>query len=260
LKRNFKYPNSVRFYTREAYGDGWSDLILTELKEGRAVAYSGHDPKKGYGHCFNLDGYDGSYYHVNWGWGSPNTYNGYFPLDGLKDLKMDMNYTSGQGAVVGIRPPSELPSDIYLSNRSVQAMKPAGTVVGTVTVESEAENPEYKFELKGKYSARQHKYLEAPFKIADGQLLTTKELSEGTEQLTITATNIKNNGSVERTFTINVTSTNGINLVETAPSVVSEEHYNLKGMRISNANARGLSIIRQRMSDGSSKAIKRIVN
>lgn len=262
LKRNFKYPNSVRYYTRESYGDGWSDLILTELKEGRAVAYSGHDPKKGYGHCFNLDGYDGSYYHVNWGWGSPNTYNGYFPLDGLKDLKMDMNYTSGQGVVVGIRPPSELPSDIYLSNYSVPEMKPAGTVVGTITVESEAEDPTYEFKVVGEYNVIFHMNMPAPFKVENGQLVTTEELSmeDGNRHIEITATNTKNKGSVTRSFTINVTSTNGINLVETAPSVVSEEHYNLKGMRISNANVRGLSIIRQRMSDGSSKAVKRIVN
>lgn len=256
LTRNFKYPQSVRWYSRSSFNDEeWREMILTELSEGRALAYSGSDPKKNYGHCFNLDGYDGSAFHVNWGWGGVG--NGYFQLNGLKDAKMDTNYTNGQSVVVGIRPPSEKPSNIYLSSHTVQAMKPAGTVVATVTVESEAENPEYQYDLKGKYSARQHKYLDAPFEIVGSQLLTTKELSVGTEQLTITATNTKNKGSVERTFLIEVTSTDGINLVETTPAIVAEEVYNLNGMRMSVAG-KGLSIVRQRMSDGSRRSIKMV--
>lgn len=260
LQRNFKYPKSVRFFDRASYSGDWGQLILTELKEGRAVAYSGHDPKKGYGHCFNLDGYDGTYYHVNWGWGSPNTYNGYFPLDGLKDLRMDMNYTNSQAVVTGIRPPSENPSDIYLSNNTVQAMRPAGTAVGTITVESEAEDPTYEFKVVGEYNVIFHMNMPAPFKVENGQLVTTEELSmeDGDRHIEITATNTKNKGTVTRPFTIRVTSTDGINLVETSSAVVSEEHYNLKGMRISNSDVRGLSIVRQRMSDGSSKTFKRV--
>jgi hypothetical protein len=60
LQRNFSYPNSVKFYSRKDFSNSdWNDLILNELKAGRAVAYSGYDPKKSYGHCFNLDGYNG---------------------------------------------------------------------------------------------------------------------------------------------------------------------------------------------------------
>ena len=257
LVRNFKYPQSVKWYSRNGWSnEDWHDLIITELQEGRAVAYSGSDPKKHYGHCFNLDGFDGSSaFHVNWGWGGVG--NAYFQLNGLKDAKMDMNYTDGQSVVVGIRPPSEKPSNIYLSNHTVQAMQPAGTLVGTVIVESEAENPKYTFVLKGKYSARQHKYLDAPFEIVDGKLVTKKELNAGTEPLTITATNTQNGGSVERSFNITVTSTDGINLVETTPTVVGEEIYSLSGMRM-DAAGKGLSIVRQRMSDGSRRSYKRV--
>jgi len=260
LQRNFKYPKSAKFYSRSSYSGDWHKLLLTELKAGRAIAYSGADPKKNYGHCFNIDGYDGTHFHVNWGWGSPSTYNAYYPLDGLKDTRMDANYTDGQGAVVGIRPPSEKPSDIFLSNNSIMAMKPAGSVVGDITVESEAENPTYEYKIVGEYNVIFHMNMPAPFKVENGQLVTTEELSleDGDRNIEITVTNTKNKGSVTRSFTIFVTATDGINLVETTPTVESEELYNLKGMRIG-APGRGLSIARQRMSDGNRRSVKRII-
>ena len=258
LVRNFKYPStSVKYYNRDGYSGDWNQLILTELKEGRAVVYSGADLTKNYGHCFNLDGYDGSFYHVNWGWGSPTRYNGYYPLDGLKDTRMDMNYTSQQGAVVGVRAPSDKPSDILLSHNAVQAMKPAGAVVGQIDVVSEAENPTYKFKIVGPYSVVLHTNLPAPFEVVGGQLVTTKELSleDGDREIEITATNTKNNASVTRAFTILVTATDGIQLVESAVKT-TEEIYNLNGVR--QTEAKGISVMRQRLSDGSVKTVKRI--
>jgi hypothetical protein len=258
LQRNFKYPQSVKYYSRDGWDDDdWFDLVVTELQEGRAVAYSGSDPKKHYGHCFNLDGFDGtSAFSVNWGWGGHG--NGWFQLNGLKDLTMDAVYTSGQGVVVGIRPPSEKPSNIYLSGNTVQALQPAGTVVGTVTVESEAENPTYEFKVIGEYNVIFHMNMPAPFKVKDGQLVTTEELSadDGDYNIEITATNTQNKASVTRHFTIHVTSSSGINVMETIPAVTSEEYYNLKGIRLSKPE--GLSIVRQRMSDGSTRMVKKI--
>ena len=260
LTRNFKYPQSVRFYSRDGWGDeDWRDLIITELKEGRAVAYSGSDPKKHYGHCFNLDGFDGtSAFHVNWGWGGQG--NAYFQLNGLKDAKMDMNYTDGQGVVVGIRPPSDKPSNIYLSSNVVAAMQPAGTPVGKVSVESEAENPTYEFKVVGEYNVIFHMNMPAPFKVEDGYLVTTEELSleDGTSRnIEITATNTQNNASVTRHFTIHVTSAAGINVVDANPTVVSEELFNLSGMRLE-AAGKGVNIVRQRMSDGSRRSFKKV--
>lgn len=254
LQRNFQYPASVKYYTRANYQGDWEELILTELRAGRAVAYSGHDPKKNYGHCFNLDGYDGSWFHVNWGWGGSN--DGYFGLDGLRDKTMDMDYTSGQGVVVGVRAPSERPSDITLSNYTVAAGQPVGTFVADIQVESEATDPKYSYVLKGKYSPRQHKYLEAPFKVENNKLYTTEELEEGEETLTITATNTKNNGSVERTFTITVGSINGIsNLSDGEAIVVKETIFSPAGHRLETLQ-KGLNILYRQMSDGSIKTIK----
>lgn len=233
LKTYFGYPNSVTFYSRDKYQEDWETLILNELKSGRPVCYSGHDPKKNYGHCFNLDGYDGSFFHVNWGWGGAN--DGYFPLDGLRDLTMDMDYTSGQGVVVGIRPPSEHPCDIILSNNTVNAEMPAGTVVGTVIVDSEAKNPTYTYKIRGEYSILLHTYLKAPFEIVGDELRTTESLSmdDGDRNINITVTNTDNKFSYSKDFTIHVTSQTGVTEIELEPNS-NGKIYTIDGRHVTN--------------------------
>jgi len=73
--------------------------------------------------------------------------------------------------------------------------------------------------------------------------------------VTITATNISNGGSVERTFNIHVTNNpSGVNDVTVVP-VGSKLYYSTSGMQFTTP-AKGLNIIRQRMSDGTTKTIK----
>jgi hypothetical protein len=208
LQRNFSYPSSVTYYSRASYNGDWKMLIVNELHGGRAVCYSGHDPKGGYGHCFNLDGYDGNnMFHVNWGWGG--TGDGYFPLDNLSDAQMGMDYTASQGVIVGIRPPSDRPSDIMLSETVVKEQQPAGTVVAEVTVSSEAVNPQYTYSVRGTYSPILHDYIKVPFTIEDGMLKTTEILKAADRQewiIEITATNTANRASYSKTFTIYVMS------------------------------------------------------
>lgn len=254
LQRNFQYPPSVKYYNRNNYGGDWQELILNELQEGRAVAYNGHDPVKNYGHCFNLDGYDGQWFHVNWGWGGQN--NGYFGLDGLRDAKMDMDYTEGQGVLVGVRAPSEKPSNIELSAYSVAAGKPKGTYVADVIVESEATLPVYEYKLAGKYNPITHKQLAAKFYVEDNKLYTSESLNVGTQTVTITATNISNKGSVERTFTINVVDASAISDIDTdGQEVVRQWYYTSSGQQ-TDAPRKGLNIVRRKMADGSVKSIK----
>ena len=256
LVRNFKYPNSVQYFSRDGYPDDWQELILNEVQSGRAVAYSGHDPKKGYGHCFNLDGYDGQWFHVNWGWGGAN--DGYFSLDGLHDATMDMDYTTGQGVVVGIRAPSDKPSNIILSHSTVLAGKPAGTKVGDVTVETEAENPSFTFDVVGEYSPILHKNLPAPFEVKNGELVTTEANLEVNDYvITITATDNKKN-SISRNFTIHVATTDAISTVRTEATTASESIYSPSGAQLSTTRP-GLNIIRQRMTDGSVRTVKVII-
>ena len=220
LVRNFQYPAaSLKYYSRSNYSGDWAQLILNELYAGRAVSYNGADLKKGYGHAFNLDGYDGSFFHVNWGWGGAN--NGYFPIDGLRDNTMGMDYTAQQGVIVGIRPPTDAPSNITLSSSQVKEKQPAGTIIGNITVESEAINPVYEFSIRGPYSPILHTYLDAPFEIVNGQLQTTEPLDkkDGDRIIDITVRNTNNNRSLTQSFTINVLSSTATNL--SLASVVS---------------------------------------
>ena len=254
LMRNFGYPASVNYYSREGYVGDWSELILNELREGRAVAYSGHDSKGNYGHCFNLDAYDGDFFHVNWGWGASYNQNSWFSIDALNDPNMKMNYDSHHGVVVGIRAPSPYPSNITLSALEVQAGQPAGTYVADVEVESEAVNPVYSYELKGKYSARQHKYLDAPFDVVNNQLLTTKVLSAGTETVTIKVTNTQNGHDKERTFTITVTE-GPVGITEQESQAVKSRYFSPSGAELQSPR-NGLNIIRMQQADGTVKAVK----
>ncbi len=101
LKTYFSYSSSVVCYSRSSYQDDkWTTLIKDELKAGRAVIYSGDDGTGAEGHCFNLDGFSGSAFHINWGWGGQN--NGYYAINGLIDGSSD--YRKNQQIVIGIQP------------------------------------------------------------------------------------------------------------------------------------------------------------
>lgn len=210
LRSYFGYSKSVKAYPRDGYTEGdWEELIQAELQAGRAVVYSGYDGVGNYGHAFNLDGYDGNHmYHVNWGWGGAN--NGYFAIDGLKDKKMNMNYTKNHMVVVGIRATFDGPSDIVLSNSSVKGNQPIGTAVGKVSVDSDLANQQYSYELKGSYNIILEDYNEASFEIdKNGNLLTKKVFEDKPqsywETLYIKATNVENNLSLEKRFQITIT-------------------------------------------------------
>lgn len=256
LRTYFGYPSSVTYYNRSSFNDtDWKNLILTELQEGRAVAYSGHDPKKNYGHCFNLDGYDGNWFHVNWGWGGKN--DGYFGLDGLRDATMDMDYTDGQGVVIGIRQPSEYPMNITLSNLQVSADAPIGTVVAAVNVESEATNPTYTFTLRGARNPITKKYASVPFKIEDMKLITTEAMPDAASRyVEIIVKNNENGHELSRTFTIQIVKGTGIKVINSSDS--NQEFFDVSGRQLQTPQ-KGLNIIRQRNSDGSVTAKKVLV-
>ena len=260
LKRNFSYPSSAKFIKRSSYSGDWDDLIYTELSEGRAVCLSGQDIKNGYGHCFNLDGYQGGAYHVNWGWGG--SCNGYFMLNGLKDGTMNMDYSDAayQSVVIGIRAPSDKPSDITISNLTVQAGSPAGTVVGDVEVVNEATiPPTYTFTLQGTYNAITHRYSTPPFSVVDNQLVTTQVLTEGTKTFSITATDLSGN-SVTRSFTVTITSSSGIEQANADMNAepLSSTYYNMQGVQLS-APQKGVNIVKRKYSDGSEVSLKLII-
>ena len=252
LKSYFGYPSSVTYLSRSSYSDrDWNSMLLGELQAGRPVVYCGYPDDGTAGHCFNLDGYDGAFYHVNWGWGGAG--DAYFSLDNLAAQVVIggsvMAFTQGHGMVIGIRAPDNNPLNITLSNTSVALNKPAGTVVGAVTVESDAKNPTYSFEVKGKKTFAGYKSV--PFEVKDGNLVTTAVLTEsnfkdglGNQcEVNITATNTALGTSVTRSFQLSIKDASGINDVtidENAPV----EYYNLQGVKVENPE-NGIFIKRQ---------------
>lgn len=100
LKTYFKYSDSLGYIWKSSYStDEWTAILRTEIDNKRPILYSGHGTG---GHAFVCDGYSGSdYFHFNWGWSGQD--DSYFYLNDLTPGSHD--YTSSQGAVIGIRPP-----------------------------------------------------------------------------------------------------------------------------------------------------------
>ena len=254
LVNYFGYSSkTIRFIPKSRYPnvEDWKDLIIAELSEGRAVVYSGTDTKGQYGHCFNVDGCDGrDMYHVNWGWGG--TGDGYFRIDDLRDIQMNMHYDTGHDVVIGIRQPRTAPIGIILSNDKVSAGKPVGTPLITVQVDSEVNDETYRLDISGQYNPLTKQYKQVPFSFnANGEIVSTEVLTEGkTYKVIITATSSKNE-ELEEDFTLTVVSAAGIETPET--TVTAEEFYSLNGVLAgtdASALKPGVYIVVKHLSDG----------
>ena len=68
-----------RYYFTE---EEWLAMLQDDLFAGRPVACSGSSSNSS--HAFVIDGYDGSKYHVNWGW--DGVYDGYFELNAVNGV------------------------------------------------------------------------------------------------------------------------------------------------------------------------------
>lgn len=253
LVDNFGYsPKTIQFLAKSNYtSEQWKEIILNELKAGRAVVYSGTDTKGGYGHCFNIDGYDGdSYFHVNWGWGG--TGDGYFSLDLLRDVKMNMNYDSGHDITIGIRKPSTAPIGISLTSLEVQGGQPKGTAFAEVVVESEMENQKYTLEISGTYNPVTGEYKTVPFEInSNGEVVTTEVLTIGKEYMVIITATSKKKEQLEQQFKLTVVKETEVSAVEITP--VSQEYYSLNGVYAGSDESslsQGIYIVVKHLSDG----------
>ncbi len=92
----FGYNSGATYVQRNNYTDAqWTAMMLEDLQAGRPILYGGDDGSAG--HAFVVDGYDGSKYHINWGWSGED--DGYFAIssfmiDSYYDFRMnqDMQY------------------------------------------------------------------------------------------------------------------------------------------------------------------------
>ena len=85
----FGYNLSARQLHRDDYSaDEWNALMLQDLAEGIPILYTGTGEVGG--HAYVIDGFDGSMYHINWGW--EGTCDGYFALDAFSPRDWDFSY------------------------------------------------------------------------------------------------------------------------------------------------------------------------
>ncbi len=213
LKTYYGYPDHCKYLDRSSYKDDvWQELMLSELRRGRAIVYAGQNAAAG--HCFNLDGYDGSInmYHVNWGWSG--TSNGWYSIDDLTPANQgiggsDSGYSTLQRAIVGVAPLSDTPYELRLSTTQVGLNSPAGTWVANVIVYSDKDDAEYDYECTGPEDQFFGGYLSASYEVRDNKLYTNKVI-DGYYQdqfVTIKATNKISGESIERTFAMQCVTT-----------------------------------------------------
>ena len=228
------------------------------------MCLSGQDLKNGYGHCFNLDGYDSGAYHVNWGWGGAN--NGYFELTALKDPTMNMDYSAPayQSLIIGIQKPTSTvvaqgPQDITLSETSVAGDAAVGTVVGDVSVVFDTGlSPEYNLKVTGtKQNPMQQTYNKVPFDIKDGQLVTADAMPTDKTSIDIRILATDEDGrKMAKKFTITITAPTAISTIGSdSDAIVSTTYYNIEGQRVDKAQ-HGTYIVVYTLKSGKKRTTK----
>jgi len=168
----FNYSSSLDFEDRYTDSEAWVAALAGELEAGRPIVYRGNPDDGTAGHAWNLDGYYASnsvdYFHMNFGWSGSQ--NGYYTLDLINPGSND--FSSSQGAILGITPPASTPYDITLSEQSVPEKLAIGSFVADVIVSDEDPDNVYTYTCKGPFSVILDDYGPASFYIEDEKLYT----------------------------------------------------------------------------------------
>ena len=86
----FGYNSGATCIDRDNYSaSAWNAMMQEDLAAGRPILYAGDDNWAG-GHAFVVDGYNGSKYHINWGWSGDG--DNYFALDAFSVDGYTFNY------------------------------------------------------------------------------------------------------------------------------------------------------------------------
>lgn len=104
LPKYFDYDKSIRFDERKNIPDNreWESLLIHEIDSGRPVLYSGASPGRG-GHAFVIDGYNGRYFSINYGWGGSS--NGFYTVTPVEGHEEELLlFYSSQDAIREIMP------------------------------------------------------------------------------------------------------------------------------------------------------------
>ncbi len=190
LKTYFGYSNKVTNVGKDKYSDAeWSALLKNELSAGRPLIYAGYSTSGG--HCFNIDGYnEAGLFHFNFGWGGNG--NGYFAISAHE-------YNSGERCAINFAPATGEPSAIVLSNSSVAKGSPTGSVVATLSAETDMDGCQFIFATSGVENPVTGVVSEPAFSVDGDKLVTNDVFAEkyGADSkakvtsVNITATNVE---------------------------------------------------------------------
>ena len=107
FEKYFNYGPDVRMVWKDYTPlSSWTEIVYSELAEGRPLYYSGASSDGG--HAFVCDGYSqNDLFHFNWGWGGYQ--DGYFRLTALNPASggagsYEGGYNSGQTILIGLAP------------------------------------------------------------------------------------------------------------------------------------------------------------
>ncbi|MBU2652120.1 MAG: C10 family peptidase [Bacteroidetes bacterium] len=103
LQDYFGYSDGMRYILRADVGDAYSDSLKLNIDAGMPVIYRGGSFWES--HSFVCDGYQGDYFHFNFGWSGSG--DGYYLLDGLTPF--GYNLVPQQAALTNIHPGQGFP-------------------------------------------------------------------------------------------------------------------------------------------------------
>ena len=112
LINNFSYSKRLTYKIRDYYSDTeWETVLKAEIDAGRPIFYAGQDISVG--HAFVCDGYDGNYFHFNWGWNGQA--NGFFLTTALNpNVNPPYHFNQDQEILAGISPTGVADYEIIL--------------------------------------------------------------------------------------------------------------------------------------------------
>lgn len=102
LTEYFGYDKQMKIeYREEVHSQKmWEQKMKDEINADRPILYAGYSEEGG--HAFVIDGYDGRFFSINYGWGQGSAFFTFAPIEGHEE---DMTeFYDGQTAVVNIKP------------------------------------------------------------------------------------------------------------------------------------------------------------
>lgn len=101
LRDYFGFDDNTSYFARSSNEANWKTMLRNELYNNGPVIYRGTEPEKG-GHAFLLEGWDGEFFYVNFGWSGDK--NGNWLLEAVEGEENIISYTDNQGAVLNVKP------------------------------------------------------------------------------------------------------------------------------------------------------------